>query len=207
MKKITSSKQMYAERLGFTLVETLVAITILLLVIIGPITIAQKGVQNAYYANNQMTAIYLAQEAIEAVRRQRDQVALDVVHDGAGDTWSWYTNSGVLASACKVTFPYSDTVLGCAFDIDNNTFVACSSSNYYCQLKIDTGGHYISAGAGSDSPYTRKVFIGSTDIINGNVGIPVTVEVSWTARIFGGSTQRTVKLQTWVYDQYQRFEE
>ncbi len=32
---------------GFTLVETLVAIGVLLLAIIGPMTVAQKGIQNA----------------------------------------------------------------------------------------------------------------------------------------------------------------
>ena len=36
---------------GFTLVESLVAIGILLVVIIGPLTIAQKGIQQAYFAN------------------------------------------------------------------------------------------------------------------------------------------------------------
>jgi prepilin-type N-terminal cleavage/methylation domain-containing protein len=48
---------------GFTLVETLVAVTVLLLVIVGPMTVAQKGIQNAYFANEQVTAVFLAQEA------------------------------------------------------------------------------------------------------------------------------------------------
>ena len=74
---------------GFTLVETLVAITVLLMVIIGPMTIAQKGIQQAYFATEQATAVFLAQEAIEAVRELRDNVALtafDAYVDPDSDT-------------------------------------------------------------------------------------------------------------------------
>lgn len=93
---------------GFTLVETLVAITILLLVIIGPITAAQKGVQQAYYANEQLSAVFLAQEAIEAVRERRDNQALAAWNDPAGDldTSAWST-AGCTGTpgplACSVT--------------------------------------------------------------------------------------------------------
>ena len=61
---------------GFTLVETLVAIAVLLLIIIGPITAAQKGIQQAYYANEQLSAVFLAQEAIESIRQRGDDRAL-----------------------------------------------------------------------------------------------------------------------------------
>ena len=61
---------------GFTLVETLVAITILLIVIVGPMTIASRGMQTAFYAGDQTTAIYLAQEGIEHIQRLRDDTAL-----------------------------------------------------------------------------------------------------------------------------------
>lgn len=78
---------------GFTLVETLIAITILLLVIIGPITAAQKGVQQAYYANEQITAVFLAQETVEAIRERRDDQALEAWNNPSGttDTSAWNT--------------------------------------------------------------------------------------------------------------------
>lgn len=62
---------------GFTLVETLVAVAILTIVIVGPITIAQKGIQNAHFAGDQLTAVFLAQEAVEGVRELRDKEALE----------------------------------------------------------------------------------------------------------------------------------
>ncbi len=61
---------------GFTLAETLVAIAILLMVIIGPITAAQNGIRQAYLANEQTAAVFIAQEAIESIRQLRDERAL-----------------------------------------------------------------------------------------------------------------------------------
>lgn len=57
---------------GFTLIETFVAITILVTAIAGPLTIASKGLTSSYVARDQLTASFLAQEAIEYVRQKRD---------------------------------------------------------------------------------------------------------------------------------------
>ena len=191
---------------GFTLVETLVAITILLLVIIGPLTVAQKGIQNAYYANEQVTAVFLAQEAIEAVRELRDTNALEEYEGwassspGMRDTWDWYTGSDELHAHCK-PMGASPTAIGCAFDINTSEFQACGGSNP-CVLKLQTSGIYNHENSGVNSPFTRKVYLGDTT----DGGVSVTVEVTWQSQIFGGATTRTVKLQTWVYDHYQRYE-
>src|SRR4051812_13810349 len=52
-------------RRAFTLVESMVAISILALAVTGPMIIAQKGIGSAIYAKDQITAFYLAQEAVE----------------------------------------------------------------------------------------------------------------------------------------------
>lgn len=92
------------EEQGFTLVETLVAIAILLLIIIGPITAAQKGIQQAYYANEQLSAVFLAQEAIEAIRQRRDDQALEAWNNPSGniDTSAW-SNAGCSGSTGPLT--------------------------------------------------------------------------------------------------------
>lgn len=61
---------------GFTLVETLIAITVLLTAVVGPLTIASRGLISASFARDQVSAFYLAQEAIEIIRNKRDNNAL-----------------------------------------------------------------------------------------------------------------------------------
>lgn len=58
----------FSKSKGFTLVETMVAITILLVAVVGPISIIGDALHKFYYARDEMSAINLAQEGIEVVR-------------------------------------------------------------------------------------------------------------------------------------------
>lgn len=172
---------------GFTLVETLVAISILVMVIVGPMTIAQKGIQNAYFANDRVTAVFLAQEAIEGVRELRDEVALEAYKGGTVPTANWLPSDDCDGS------PKS-----CAFLKGNTTpFQPCGSTNDHCVLQTDSNGVY-SHTSGTPSPFTRTVTIGGA--ISG--GVPVEVSVAWENK----GVPHEVKLQTWIYNHYQRYE-
>lgn len=70
---------------GFTLVETLVAIAILLVAVVGPISLIGDALHKLYYAKDQMIAINLAQEGIEVVRQKRDS---DMLAVSASDIFS-----------------------------------------------------------------------------------------------------------------------
>jgi len=63
---------------GFTLIETLVAISLLTVAIVAPMTLAAQSLSAAYYARDQITAYNLAQEGIEAVRDIRDGQILQI---------------------------------------------------------------------------------------------------------------------------------
>jgi prepilin-type N-terminal cleavage/methylation domain-containing protein len=78
--KLTKKDNLNGER-GFTLVETLVAIFILLISITGPLTVAQNGLRAAMVSRDQTTAFYLAQDAMETVKNIRD----DNILSRAGD--------------------------------------------------------------------------------------------------------------------------
>ncbi len=70
------------ERGGFTLIETLVAISLLTMAIVAPVTLTNQSLQSAYYARDQITAFYLAQEAVEAIRALRDNQILLIATSG-----------------------------------------------------------------------------------------------------------------------------
>jgi prepilin-type N-terminal cleavage/methylation domain-containing protein len=181
-----SSRDLKKEN-GFTLVETLVAISILLVIIIGPMTIAQKGIQNAQFAREQLTAVFLAQEAIEGVRELRDNDAIVSYEDGSiadpgTQVWRSDIPSGCIDASCAY---------------DNGQVRTCGVSNG-CVLKEDSG-EYSHQGTGSDSIFTREVVVGSQS----SGGVPVTVTVTWAGKVRPGS----VVLQTWIYDHYQRYED
>ncbi len=67
---------------GFTLIETLVAVSMLSVAIVAPMTLVSKSLASAYYARDQVTAFFLAQEAVEAVRHLRDHNTL-IIAEGA----------------------------------------------------------------------------------------------------------------------------
>jgi len=58
---------------GMTLVETLVAVSILAMAIVAPMSLTMQSLSAAYYSRDQVIASNLAQEAIEAVRAVRDR--------------------------------------------------------------------------------------------------------------------------------------
>lgn len=61
---------------GFTLIEALIAVTILTLAVAGPLFTASRAIVAAQLSRDQLTASYLAQEGIEYVRAKRDNLYL-----------------------------------------------------------------------------------------------------------------------------------
>lgn len=78
-------KGMRGEEGGFTLVETLVAVTILSVAIVAPMSLTANSLATAYYARDQITAFHFAQEAIEAIRHARDNNILANVYGSSVD--------------------------------------------------------------------------------------------------------------------------
>lgn len=69
---IQSSKSNHSSQKGFTIIETLVAIAVLMIAIAGPLVIASKGLTAALYSKDQMIASFLAQESMEVIKNIRD---------------------------------------------------------------------------------------------------------------------------------------
>src|SRR3989344_8654185 len=61
---------------GFTLVETLVAIGVLMAAVAGTLTVASRGIALTGVSRDNIVAFYLAQEPIEFIRKYRDTTAI-----------------------------------------------------------------------------------------------------------------------------------
>jgi prepilin-type N-terminal cleavage/methylation domain-containing protein len=70
---------------GFTLIETLVAVTLLVVAIVAPMSLVSQSLTSAFYARDQVAAYSLAQEGIEAVRAVRDGNILNNAINGASE--------------------------------------------------------------------------------------------------------------------------
>lgn len=123
---------------GFSLVETLVAITVLLLLIVGPMAISSQTAQSTSFSSEQIQAFLLAQEGIEIVERMRDDYALEFYKTGNTNYWSGFTDD-------TTSGPYQDCFLtqnngrGCGVQIDSDgvKVVACGGSTDPCVVGID----------------------------------------------------------------------
>lgn len=92
---------------GFTLVETLVAISIFTVSLLGIMSVLASGISNTSYAKQKMVASYLAQEGIEYVRNMRDTA---VLYPPSGQTtqdmWDVFRDNSLDLNSLH---PYSDT--------------------------------------------------------------------------------------------------
>lgn len=175
---------------GFTLLETLIAITVLLLSVVGPMTVASKGLASALYAKDEITAFYLGQEAVEYIRNARDTNYLIDCYGSdtslCNDKTVWLSglNECTGASGCYVDVvkPFR-TGSGNSFNTD--AIETCSSDG--CPTLLFDGTLY-GYDTGNPSKYTRKINISTVSADE----IKIEVSVSW----YGGSLLSSVKTFT-----------
>lgn len=174
---------------GFTLIETLVAVLLLVTAVAGPLTIASKGLSAAIIARDQMVAFYLAQDAVEYVRFVRDSNKL------AGTAWLTGT---VSLDACQ-------GAAGCTIDQSTNppTIAACPAQGCDLILKHDDGvvgssKYFTYVTSDSNNKVTPQRFRRTVTITTPAAGEAIlTAQVSWRAQ--SGAT-RFVTVRENLYD-------
>lgn len=169
---------------AFTLVETLIAISIFSFSILGLLLVLGQGISDTGYAKQKIIAGYLAQEGIEYIRNMRDSY---VLYTNTDSSLSW-TNFYNKITSCPNNAP-------CQFIDDNNSNFedSINSCTNGCKLYVDNGDYnYDSIGV--DSGFTRNI---KANIINSNE-IKIISTVSWVQ----GSTTHdiilTENLFNWV---------
>lgn len=87
---------------GFSLIETLVAIVVLVGAIAGPLTLASQGIKAASLFKNQLIASNLAQEGMELVHAKRDSNILQ------GKDWMEGITDVCGGSGCYIRYTPTD---------------------------------------------------------------------------------------------------
>ena len=138
---------------GFSIIESLIAISIMSAGLVGVILIIQEvGAYGSNYIFN-LTAAYLAQEGIEVVRNIRDNNVI------SGNNWT----NGITLNASDYRLDYRSN----KFPDDSN----CPSGYNY----LDISGGFYKCSNNSSSTFQRLITVTSVAAEE----LKVKVEVSW----------------------------
>jgi Tfp pilus assembly protein PilV len=180
---------------GFSLVETLVAITILIIVIIGPMTISTKTSQSTSFASEQVTAYLLAQEGAELAQKARDDMMLDFYQGTRPNPWSDFTTGPAYVRCFNPN--------GCGIHMQVNgelsSPVNCGAiASPACILKYDSSGTVRSSynhSTGIDTEYRRRIRFN----LDGDE-VRVISTVDWQTG--DSATVRSVEVETYLFNIY-----
>jgi len=149
---------------GFTLIETLVAITILMLLIVGPLSSLSKSIADTQYVLHSATASYLAEEGMETIRAY-----LITGNDYSTIATTCASNCGVEENATTIA-----------------TISSCSNLNS-CVLKWDGSLYSHSSRGGVNTLFTRTISATTALVDEIDLRIStkvyetvVTITVSWS---------------------------
>jgi Tfp pilus assembly protein PilV len=164
---------------GITLIETVVAVTVLTFALGGPFLLAAKSLRSAAYAREEIAAARLGEEALEVIHNMRD--------NNSAHNLQWVNN---IASTCGGANP------GCLVDIRqqtasgasntiwlSNSLVSCAGGINSCPVYQFTDGMYgqmptpVPAGW-TDTGMKRMVTVTP---LNANNEYRVDVEVDYPA--------------------------
>ncbi len=157
---------------AFTIIETLVAITILMIAISGPLTSSFRALTASSAARDQMTANFLAQEAIELVRNVKDKNVLGRVNEGPLDGLSACT----INSMCSIDTKTGSIVSQCSGFQDAN-----------CRLHRDVNtNQYINTVTSKPTNFYRTFYLKQEETTFNSA--KVVVDVVWPSGAYGMSS-------------------
>jgi prepilin-type N-terminal cleavage/methylation domain-containing protein len=168
---------------GFTLIESLVAISILLLAITGPLTLVTSSFFASFVARDQLVASYLVQDAIEYVRAVRDGNFLENIDTGT-PVADWLDGHPVI----DLTDCIADT---CSVDTAAEEIDICVGDQ--CIVLYDSNTGVYGHNTGEDSIFTRTVQL--TEVVPDEEYILEAV-VSWNT----GTSVKSVTAEEHIFN-------
>lgn len=197
---------------GFTLIETLIAITIVTVATAGSLTVASRVIVASQISRDKLTASYLAQEGIEHVRLMRDNEYLSAYQAGGGsvssDAWNNFLtgNDDNSVTNCRAS--------ACSMESDmlqvsgHNQMAVCAPSG--CDpIFLDklAGGQYFyttrpSASYVAKTPFVRSVQILDIAGTSDQAGAPypekkIVSTVTWSSHGLPFTISATENIKPW----------
>lgn len=171
-KKLNSKK-------GFTIIESLVAVAILVTAIIGTMSAAQSGLSSYIFSKDQIISFYLAQEGFEQLRNIRDENRLN------GRNWLY----GVaMSSGDPCYFGSTCTVSPVETSVPTRCNGTCS------KLRQDAStGFFGYNSSWAETNFRREISLNSISATE----IGITVTVSWNKGLVTRQFKARENLLNW----------
>ena len=143
---------------GFSLLETTVAVAVLVMGVVAPLSLASQSIKSAAVSRNDITVANLAEEGLELIKNYRANNLLQ------GKTW-----------LSDMAFCFD--VNGCEIDPVSLNIQACSSSCDF--LKFDSSLGLYNYNVGQNSIFKRTIKIINIDPSR---EVQINVSLSWDDR-------------------------
>lgn len=175
---------------GFTLIETMIAVSILALATAGPLYAASRSLIAAQNSRDRLTASYLAQEGIEYIRSIRDNdylIAYKANSQNAHDnSWNNFRSTMSLCLASSAD--------ACTIDVttNNGTLASCPTASTCPPLQLDSSKRY-NHQSGVNSIFTRTIQVSEITATEEKI----ISTVSWRSRGIPFSVTITDHLTQW----------
>lgn len=160
---------------GFTLLEVLIAVSVLTIGAIGMFAVVAQNIAFSSVVSNRLVAAYLAQEGVEIVRNIRDTNFLQI-RRGVGTNW----RAGL--DGCSG---------GCEADYDDTVLAPAASLRF-----LRKSGVLYSYDVGNDMIFKRKITITPDGL---TTKMLVEVEVSWQERGASYKVLAATELYDWLF--------
>ena len=153
---------------GFTLVEALVAVSIILVGVTAAFGTAQLGLSSTSAVRNRITATFLAQEALEGVKNIKDS-NLQKISLNNQSTLNWLAGISNVETPCSSGSP-------CGYDILLEPLLLKNCGELQdCEIKIENGFYRQLAAVAADTGFVRQISVEELPPLGKEARVTVTI--------------------------------
>lgn len=197
---------------GFTLLEVVVSLALILAAVLGPVSLIIHGLINFSISENKLIATHLAHEGIELVRAIRENNKICERNGAAG--WQWdrdYTGSGNIMGSGRVIDTTQNNSVSCASLTVQNSLMGgpgaiplVGGDCYQTPLRIDSNGRYSYQAGGNLTSFVRCIDIvnpaAAESPIEGTIPSSQMLNIVSTVRWNERGTTKSMILRTRLYN-------